>query len=369
MTGASTAAPGVQQGLRKVAADAAHASQTADELLARSAPMPSEVSDVSVVICAHTEQRWNDTLAAVASVRAQSLAPREIIVVVDHNPVLYERLKSALADVIVVENRDEPGLSGGKNTGVALARGEIVAFLDDDAVAAPDWLRFFVDSYADPRVLGVGGLTLPRWETKRPAWFPSEFDWVVGCTYVGMPTTRAPVRNLLGGNASFRREIFDVVGGFSNGIGRSADKRPLGCEETEFCIRLGQRVRGSVLLFDNRAVIWHRVPTARCGFTYFRARCYAEGLSKALVTRSVGAADGLSSERHYTTRTLPKGVARGLADARRGQLAGLLRAGAIAAGLTATAAGYSAGSVRTLARPGGGYAPTSARPQPDARGR
>ena len=361
MSGASVARAG--------AAGAVAVSRAADPA---PVPVPGEVPDVSVVICAHTEQRWDDTLAAVASVRAQSLAARETIVVVDHNPVLYERLKSALAGVTVVENREERGLSGGKNTGVALARGEIVAFLDDDAVAEPGWLRFFADSYADPCVLGVGGLTLPLWETRRPAWFPGEFDWVVGCTYVGMPPARAPVRNLLGGNASFRREVFGVIGGFSSGIGRSAGKRPLGCEETEFCIRLGQRVRGSVLLFDHRAVIWHRVPAARCGFAYFRARCYAEGLSKALVTRSVGAADGLSSERRYTTRTLPRGVARGLADACRGQLTGLLRAGAIVVGLTATAAGYSAGSVRARARRArarrrAGYGRSSGGPPADGR--
>ena len=103
-----------------------------------------------------------------------------------------------------------------------------------------------------------------------------------------MPTRRAPVRNLLGGNASFRREVFDRVGGFTSGIGRAQGKRPLGCEETEFCIRLNQQMPGAVLLFDNRAVIWHRVPAERTRFAYFRRRCYAEGLSKAMVTRSVG---------------------------------------------------------------------------------
>src|SRR5260370_1005218 len=97
----------------------------------RPVPAPGGGPDISVVICAHTEQRWADTLAAVASVRAQSLAAREIIVVVDHNPVLLGRLRAALGDVTVVENRAGRGLSGGKNTGVAVARGEIVAFLDD----------------------------------------------------------------------------------------------------------------------------------------------------------------------------------------------------------------------------------------------
>jgi hypothetical protein len=153
--------------------------------------------------------------------------------------------------------------------------------------------------------------------------------------------------------------VFGVVGGFSSGIGRSAGKRPLGCEETEFCIRLGQRVPGGVVLFDDRAVIWHRVPAARCRFSYFRARCFAEGLSKALVTESVGVGDGLSSERRYVTRTLPRGVARGMADACRGRVSGLGRAGAIWAGLAATAAGYAAGLLRARR---GGSGDSAARP-------
>ena len=298
---------------------------------------------VSVVICAHTLNRWDETRAAVESVRRQSFQNREIIVVVDHNPALYGSLSAVLPDVTVVENREERGLSGGKNTGVSIAHGDVVAFLDDDAVAHTGWLKFMVDSYADPDVIGVGGLTLPNWQRPRPPWFPREFDWVVGCTYRGMPESRGPVRNLLGGNASFRREAFDLAGGFQNGIGRTAGKRPLGCEETEFCIRLSQRSPGSVFLFEDRAVISHLVPADRCRFSYFRSRCYAEGLSKALVTASVGASDGLASEWRYTTRTLPSGVARGMADLLRGDTSGLGRAGAIVSGLAATATGYTVG--------------------------
>jgi glucosyl-dolichyl phosphate glucuronosyltransferase len=298
---------------------------------------------VSVVICAYTERRWDDTLAAAASVSSQSYPAEELIVVVDHNRPLYERLKSALPDVMVVENREQQGLSGGRNTGIAAASGEVVAFLDDDAVADVDWLKFMIASYEEPGVVGVGGLTLPKWDTRRPRWFPEQFDWVVGCTYVGMPDHRAPVRNLLGGNASFRREVFGQVGGFRSGIGRAQGKRPLGCEETEFCIRLTQQMPSAVLLFDNRAKIWHRVGAERARFAYYRSRCYAEGFSKAMVTRSVGASDGLSSERRYTTRTLPRGVVRGLGDALSGDAAGVGRASAIIAGLATVTAGYAVG--------------------------
>ena len=230
--------------------------------------------------------RWDDILAAVSLGSSQTTAPHEIVVVVDHNPDLYGRLRTALPDVLVVENRKQQGLSGGKDTGVEVTSSDVVAFLDDDAVAHPDWLEHFCDAYTDECIVGVGGTTLPRWESARPRWFPEEFDWVTGM-YVHRKTTGSGPEPT-GGNASFRREVFSVAGGFPSHIGRtSAQRRPLGCEETEFCIRVNQHRPDWKFVFEAQAVIWHRVPAERERFSYFRSRCYAEGMSKAAVTRSV----------------------------------------------------------------------------------
>ncbi|GGT41287.1 glycosyl transferase family 2 [Streptomyces kurssanovii] len=287
-----------------------------------------------MVICAYTEDRWVDILAAVASVGRQSRPALETLLVVDHNPALLGRLRDRYAGergVRVLANAGPRGLSSGRNTGTAASLGHFVAFLDDDAVAEPDWLRYFAEGYDDERVMAVGGRTLPAWASgRRPAWFPEEFDWVVGCTYRGLPPGKVRVRNVLGGNASFRRAAFDACGGFATGIGRDGDRRPLGCEETELCIRLTRSLPDAVLLIDDRAVIRHRVPDAREHFRYFVGRSYAEGLSKALVARSVGAGKGLESERRYTTRVLPAGVAHGLRDAVLGRRGGAGRAGAAA---------------------------------------
>lgn len=310
--------------------------------------------NTSVVICVYTEERWEDIRQAVESVQQQRRKPYELLLVVDHNPDLHLKLKRAYPQAIVVENTHEQGLSGGKNTGVALATGEIVAFLDDDAVADPGWLEALEEGFQDSGVVGVGGRTEPLWASKRrPRWFPYEFDWTVGCSYRGMPEVRAPIRNVMGGNAAFVRAVVSEVGGFHSGIGRSVQgrkSRPLGCEETEFCIRLSQRKPGSVMLFEPSALIGHKVSRQRESFAYFRSRCYAEGLSKALVTREVGTQDGLASERAHAMKTLPLGALRGVGEALRGDLGGLGRAAAIVIGLAWTTWGYVVGSARLRGR-------------------
>jgi GT2 family glycosyltransferase len=305
----------------------------------------------SVVVCAYTERRWADLRAAVASVRAQAPAPDEIVLVVDHNPALRSRAERTLAGVRCVDNDRRPGLSGARNSGVAAARGEIVAFLDDDAEAEHGWLARLVDGYRDPRVLGVGGAVVPRWAGGRPPAFPPEFDWVVGCTYRGMPEATGPVRNLIGANMSFRRDVLDAVGGFREGIGR-VGTIPIGCEETELCLRARRRFPEGIVLYDPRAAVRHRVPAERASWRYFAARCYAEGRSKAEVCRLAGARAALSSERAHVAGAVRRAVVRDLAHTvRTGDAAGVARAGAAGAGVVLAAAGMAAGRARAALRP------------------
>lgn len=301
---------------------------------------------ISVVICAYTDKRWDDLLAAIDSCLTQSVSPMETIVVIDHNPALLARVRAEVDGIVVVPNSEEQGLSGARNSGISAASADVIAFLDDDAFADHRWLDRLGAAYAaDPAVIGVGGAVDPLWPAARPRAFPEEFDWVVGCTYRGMPETTSPIRNMIGANMSLRRDVFDEVGGFISGIGRIGT-RPLGCEETELCIRARQRWPEATILFEPAASVRHRVTPERIGWRYFRARCYAEGLSKVMVSDHAGSKDGLSSERSYALRTLPLGVVRGLRDAVvHRDLAGLARAGAIVIGLGTTAAGYAAGRV------------------------
>jgi len=303
---------------------------------------------ISVIVCAYTEARWNELLNAVESIQKQTMFPLEIIVVVDHNPVLFQRIPKDIKGVIVLENREAQGLSGSRNTGIALAQGDLIAFIDEDAAADSNWLESLYSAYEDPAVMGVGGFISPSWIAGRPSWFPDEFNWVIGCTYRGVSEHPAQVRNLIGCNMSLRKDIFLSVGTFRSGIGRIGTL-PFGCEETELCIRASQRYPDRKFIYLPSARVTHSVPASRGRFQYFCSRCYAEGLSKALVTHLVGRRDGLSSERAYTFKTLPAGIGCGIWDAIRFQdLTGFGRAWAILAGLALTTLGYVVGKFSML---------------------
>jgi GT2 family glycosyltransferase len=307
--------------------------------------MTNHAPTVSVVICTYATERFHPLLSAFDSVRRQSRQPAELAVVVDHNPALLRRVRGAAPDVLSITNDEARGLSGARNCGISATRGAIVAFLDDDAFAESDWLERLVAPYADPDVVGVGGAILADWLTGRPAWFPDEFAWVVGCTYRGMPIRRAAVRNVIGANMSFRREVFAAAGGFAPEMGRT-DGYPLGNDDTEFCIRARQALPGRQIVYEPHARVWHRVPEQRASWRYFRTRCYAEGLAKAALTSVTGATEGLSSERIYSTRVLPRGVVRNLGHILAGDRSGARRSITILAGLSITLGGYVSGKLR-----------------------
>jgi glucosyl-dolichyl phosphate glucuronosyltransferase len=301
---------------------------------------------VSVVVCTYTARRWEGLVAAISALQAQTLEPHEILVVVDHEPRLLERVASELSGTVALASAGSPGLAGSRNTGVHAATGSVVAFIDDDAVPEPEWLERLAGPYDDPDVAAVGGGIDPNWSVARPAWFPPEFDWVVGCTYRGLPEARATVRNLIGANMSFRREIFAHLE-FFHGLGH-ANGRSLGGEETDFCIRLAKLLPDSQIVYEPSARVRHHVPPDRARFSYFMQRCYIEGVSKGVLARRVGSSTGLASERAYV-RAIPAAALRAVAHAvRNRQPATALGAVAAAMGVGAAASGYAVSRLRRL---------------------
>jgi hypothetical protein len=305
-------------------------------------PSPSdEPPRVTVVICAYSMERWSELVAAVRSCAEQTRLPDQVVVVIDHNDELLRRAQAEFGRAIVVANRRSRGLSGARNTGVALATSNTVAFIDDDAVADPEWLAHLIAPLRDETVVGSGGWISPRWDNP-PTWFPDEFRWVIGCSYPGLPANNGRVRNPIGANMAMRRHIFARVGGFSSGLGR-VGRTPLGCEETELCIRYTALYPDERFVMAREAVVHHLVPAWRLTWHYFLARCWAEGISKAAVSSLVGSAPGLAAERHYMVRLLPRAVVRSLRLLPRHPGPALGQIAAVVVGTTCAVAGLLRG--------------------------
>jgi glucosyl-dolichyl phosphate glucuronosyltransferase len=292
----------------------------------------------SVVIACHSEERFDQLLAAVDSARRQVPAPDQVIIAVDNNPSLCDRLGSAVEGIEIVDHRGERGASAARNTGAARARNPYLVFLDDDVHAHRGWLHELLAPFADPRVIGTGGMTMPAWQGSRPRWFPAEFGWVVGASHTGLPTELAPVRNVWAENMAVRRSAFEAVGGFRDGFGKvGATSRP---EDTDLCIRIGVNSPGSWWAYVPTAVVDHFVPRARSTFSFFLRRCYWEGAGKVEMSAHLADQRDLDDERSYLTRTLPRAVVAHLGNGHPS------RAFAILAGVALAAAGGAISLVR-----------------------
>jgi glycosyltransferase involved in cell wall biosynthesis len=305
---------------------------------------------VSVVICAWSERRWKLLEEAIQAACDQTRPAHEVLLVVDHNPELLERARRCFADIRVVANEERRGLSGGRNTGIRHSSGDIVAFLDDDATPRRDWLEHLVAPYRERSVAGTGGAVLPRWEDAAPKWLAPELNWIVGCTYRGLPEGEAPVRNPIGANMSFRRPLFELVGGFTHELARTSAMALVSCDETELSIRIRQVLPGTVVMHVPSAVVDHLVPAERLAARYLLKRCWGEGIAKALVSRNVGRRDALASERNYVLRTLPSAILRELRGALTGDRRGLSRAAVLVCAVTVTSVGYSRGQAAVWLR-------------------
>ena len=239
-------------------------------------------NEVSVVISTYSKNRLNDLLDAIDSINQQSLKPIEIILVVDPSPRVLDFYDLHTPPNVKIVVSEKPGLSNARNMGSKEATGKIIAYMDDDAVADKDWLRNIVEEFRNPDVVGVGGVIHPIWEDGRPFWFPEEMNWIVGCSYKGLPEKKTFVRNPIGCNMAFRKEILEKVGGFRPDIGRFRNTLLAG-EEPELSMRILDNISNSKILHTPSAVVYHKVKKKRLGLKHLFLRSFYEGISKALI--------------------------------------------------------------------------------------
>ena len=246
---------------------------------------------VSVVLCTHTMDRYDDCTAAAESVLNQTHDEVELVLVSDGDETVAGQFESDFGgrdDVLVHCNDENVGLLESRNNGAEIATGEVVAFIDDDAVAADDWVAKLVAAYErstdDDPVLAAGGRMVPAWVAGKPGFLPEEFYWLIGVTHRGFgpdgdPEKAGEVRNTFGSNISFDREVFLELGGFEGDIGGRQGAKNLQGGETELCARL-ESEHGTGVYYVPDALVAHRVFDYRTDPGWLVDRALWQGYSK-----------------------------------------------------------------------------------------
>lgn len=251
---------------------------------------------VSVIATSYTMERLGDLKKLIDSLQKQTFSDCEIIIVLEKSRELLGRIDEYLrqngySNIRILFNAGANGASAARNMGIRNARGEIFAFIDDDAVATPGWLAGIVSAFQTRTdIIGVTGPILPLWENERLGWLPEEFYWIVSCS-LAVPAQPVEVRNAWGNNMSFRREAFQKGGLFLGKVGArgggARGKHELVGEDTEFCLR-ARRVSGKSIICAPDVVVYHRADAYRVNSSFVASRAYWEGYTKILMKKALG---------------------------------------------------------------------------------
>lgn len=244
---------------------------------------------ISAIICTHNREQYLG--AAIDSLLQQDFADFEVVVVDNGSSDRTSDIAAARQGVKYVY---EPvlGLSVARNTGARVAAGEILAYLDDDAVASPKWLKVLYDAYQSNEKLAVaGGKVTLLWppQTQAPRWLSTNLAGNLGAYDLGDKVVyiNQPGMTPRGLNYSIRRTFLDQIGGFNVNLGR-VGKILLSNEElhtTELALQLGWQVA-----YLPEALVAHNVAPERLQRSWFLSRGWWQGISECYREQIAGRA-------------------------------------------------------------------------------
>jgi GT2 family glycosyltransferase len=239
----------------------------------------------------------DDVKELLDSLHKQTCPALENLFIGERHPELCQQVKEygillGMDNLLTIFNDGIPGLSPARNLGAKSAKADIIAFIDDDAIATPDWLEQMVSVLsANPNAIGVGGAALPQWEEENMNWLPKEFYWMISCPvpeWTGASTVK-PVRNAWGVNMAFRREAFSVAEfsedfGVSNQGVSSGIKLAIQADDTEFCVRLRKETERPIL-FNPMSKVFHKIRKDRLTPRFTSRQAFWDGYGKATLGR------------------------------------------------------------------------------------
>jgi glycosyltransferase involved in cell wall biosynthesis len=246
------------------------------------------VTDLTVVICTYNRAELLEaTLSSLAEQRVDGNLAWDIVLV-DNNSSdgtleVAEQAASRLPLTYVFEGRQ--GLSQARNSGIAAARGEIVAFTDDDVLPASDWIASISSAVRRWGADIVGGRILPKWEGTPPGWLLENDELLANLAMLTSERVRifeSSMREnpkIWGANMAFRRSVFSRIELFDTRRGIQGKMLYRG-EETELIARaIGA---GSVAVYDPSLVVFHRIGSDRMRRGYFRRLHFQRALGEVL---------------------------------------------------------------------------------------
>ncbi|MDY7013814.1 MAG: glycosyltransferase [Cyanobacteriota bacterium] len=241
---------------------------------------------VSAIIC--TYNRANYLRKSIQSLVEQTLNPEcyEIVVVDNHSTDRTQQVATEeFASVSNLRYIYEPilGLSQARNAGWKAAKGEYVAYLDDDAIASPSWLENIVKAFetVTPQPGCIGGKIQLIWEVPKPDWLPSRFLPYLGkLNWSSVPLILDSRQYIGGGNMAVPRLLLETLGGFNLNLGRKGGNL-LSNEELFLLDRIKEK--GYSIYYDPEISIGHHVPAARLTKDWFVKRYYWQGVSDAWI--------------------------------------------------------------------------------------
>lgn len=239
---------------------------------------------IAAVIC--TYNRYDLLPKAIASLARQMLPTDEFqILVVDNSPD-HAHSERVSQDFRAIKNLQwiverTPGLSNARNVGTHASQAPIVAFMDDDAIAAPTWLQSLMGAFNQfgDEAQAAGGRVDPLWDVQRPSWLHDELlGYVSVVNWGGGARFAAPKEWVAGTNIAFRRQSLIDAGGFSVHLGRNKSGHALlSNDEIETIARIA--ARGGRLVYVPDAVVEHLVPKDRLTQPWFRRRVAWQAVS------------------------------------------------------------------------------------------
>jgi glucosyl-dolichyl phosphate glucuronosyltransferase len=260
---------------------------------------------ITVILC--TYNRAHSIGAAFESVLASVLPPdlEWEVLAVDNNSKDHTR---AVANEFCLRYpgrfryifEGQQGLSNARNAGIREARGEIIAFTDDDVTVEPTWLQNLTASLHDGVWVGAGGRVCPPKDFTPPDWLTMDGGVMDSSGVLALFDVGTVAGELkkppFGANMAFRKSMFEKYGGFRSDLGRSGNSL-IGNEDTEFGGRL--LAAQERLLYEPSAVVFHPVPKERLNKKYFLAWWFAYGRAMFRQTGKRSPVWGIP--RHYVT--------------------------------------------------------------------